>query len=133
MAAMTILALAIALVLAVAVLISANRAGQIAVPDIRVLSQLRQAGSKLSEPHKIDFFLYFPTEEAAASVARELTAQGFSTEIKLNDQSQSEWLVQAVKTMIPKVSVLVGMRENFSALAAANGGAYDGWGAEVVR
>ncbi len=29
-------------------------------PDQMVLDQLRKAGSDLSKPHKIDFFLYFP-------------------------------------------------------------------------
>lgn len=133
MSTATIIAIGGALAVVAFILISANRAGQVAVPDVRVLSQLRQVGSKLDQPHKIDFFLYLPGQSAADRVAGDLTAQGYEVHVKPGAQNPSEWLVQANKTMVPELKTLVEIRKHFSALATANGGAYDGWGAEVVR
>lgn len=129
----TIVVVAAVLGVIALVLVSSNRAGQEGVPDIRVLSQLRQAGSKLEKPHQIDFFMYFPSESAANSVAQTLASQGYNVSVKPSAQSNPEWLVQAVRTMVPKVGALVEIRKSFSALASENGGTYDGWGAGVVR
>lgn len=133
MSATTIIAIGAILAVLAYVLISANRAGQVAVPDLRVLSQLRQVGSKLNQPHKVDFFLYLPSQDSADRVAKDPSFRGYDVQVKPGAQDSSEWLVQASKTMIPDLKVLVEIREHLSALASANGGAYDGWGAEVVR
>jgi hypothetical protein len=37
--------------------------------DQAVLVQLRKAGSDLSKPHNIEFFLYFPTRSVAEMAA----------------------------------------------------------------
>lgn len=41
-------------------------------PDQQVLDQLKAAGSDLSKPHKIEFFLYFPSKEKADGAATEM-------------------------------------------------------------
>ncbi|MEQ1934898.1 MAG: ribonuclease E inhibitor RraB [Fimbriimonadaceae bacterium] len=98
-------------------------------PDDQVINQLRMAGSDLTKPHVIDFFLYFPTDEAANSVRIELGSD-YQCEIS---QSGEKWLCQAHCTFVPTRASLVLRRQALTALAAKYGGEYDGWGAAIVR
>jgi len=101
-------------------------------PDAQVLAQLREAGSDLSKPHPIEFFLYAPTKEAAERLESKVRALHFQTKVQPAAQG-SEWLVLATKSMILKVADLASVREKFTALAAAEKGVYDGWGTPVVK
>ena len=58
-----------------------NRASAQTDPDGLVLTQLRKAGSNLGKRHDIEFFLYFPSEEAAGRVASKLRADGFGVTV----------------------------------------------------
>jgi hypothetical protein len=51
-------------------------------PDQIVLEQLRKAGSDLSKPHKIEFFLYFPTQSSASKASVKIKEMGFEVEMK---------------------------------------------------
>ncbi|NMG35841.1 hypothetical protein GRF61_15445 [Azoarcus sp. TTM-91] len=99
--------------------------------DGLVIQQLQQAGSDLSQPHSIEFFLYFPSEKAAKAAAREL--KGFaSKEVSPADEGP-EWLLLLSRQMKPIEKDLVSLRATFESLAARHGGEYDGWGSPVVR
>lgn len=97
-------------------------------PDVdqEVLNQLREAGSDLSKPHKMEFLLYFPTQESATQVADKIKADGFIVEVKRATQG-SAWLCLAVKKMVPKRSDIAVIGKRFSALAREFNGEYDGW------
>ena len=69
-------------------------------PDARVLAQLRKAGSDLSKPHAIEFFLYVPTREAAERLASKLRTIKFETKVAASPQAD-HWLVSATKSMVP--------------------------------
>ena len=99
--------------------------------DGEVLAQLREAGSDLSKPHPVEFFLYFPSEEAARHVGVAIADQGFTIEVRQAAQG-SNWAVLAGKIMVPNEADLLRIREAFDALATAQGGEYDGWGTPVV-
>ena len=101
-------------------------------PDAQVLAQLRKAGSDLSKPHPIEFFLYAPTKEAAQRLESQVRALHFETKVQPAAQG-SQWLVLATKSMVPKQADLVLVRQQFTALAAAERGDYDGWGTPVVK
>src|SRR4051794_13152266 len=49
--------------------------------DAAVIEQLRAAGSDLSKPHELDFFLYFPTEAAAHAASEEIKGD-FTVEVR---------------------------------------------------
>lgn len=55
------------------------RGSKKADPDEAVLIQLKNAGSDLSKPHKIEFFLYFPTQADAEQAGVQLRRTGFDT------------------------------------------------------
>jgi hypothetical protein len=124
---------AVALVLVVAVLAFLRRAGAEVAPDAQVLSHLRQAGSDLSKTHHVEFFMYFPDEEAAQRIASRLVPQGFGVRVEPAADGRSEWLVLATRPMVPQAAELERLRGHLTALASSEGGSYDGWGAPVVQ
>jgi len=100
--------------------------------DQSVLVQLRKAGSDLSKPHNIEFFLYFPTQAVAEKAALSIRTTGFEVEVKKAAQGDS-WLCFATKTMVPELPNLQRIRHNFATLAVSMNGDYDGWGTQVVK
>ncbi len=100
--------------------------------DCKTLVQLAKAGSDLKKPHEIDFFFYFPTQDQAKKAAPKLAALGLSTKIDRAAKG-SNWVIHGNKTMVPSEAELQRLRRYFDEIAAAQGGDYDGWGAEVVN
>ncbi len=105
---------------------------QKADPDEGVLAQLRKAGSDLSKPHGIEFFLYFSSEFAAQQAASSIRDTGFQTSVG-RDAQGVDWLCFGTKIMVPELSTLQGIRRDFDRLAKSLNGKYDGWGTEVVQ
>ena len=101
-------------------------------PDQQVLEQLKKAGSNLSKPHQIEFFLYFPTQSAAQQVAEVIEKSGFTVTVKPAAKGPN-WLCFATKAMVPELSALQKIRKDFDTLSKANHGEYDGWGTSIVR
>ena len=100
--------------------------------DEAVLVQLRKAGSDLSKPHQIEFFLYFPSQDAAEQGAAQIRNTGFDAKVQLSAKGDS-WLCFATKRMIPDLASLDKIRIQFEALAGKLGGEYDGWGTPVEK
>ena len=100
--------------------------------DADVIEQLRRAGSDLTKPHDIEFFIYFPQEAAAKSVASQLSQSGYRTDVRPG-AGTTHYLLLATKAMLPTEVELTRIRREFAALAASNGGEYDGWGTPIVR
>lgn len=101
-------------------------------PDQLVLQQLKKAGSNLSKLTKIEFFLYFKSQASAETVAPTIKNSGFNIEVRQAAQG-TDWLCLATKTMIPELATLQKIRRDFTAIAAASGGEYEGWGTGVVN
>lgn len=111
-----------------------NRPATGAQWDRLTLQQLRIAGSDVSRPHAVDFFLYLPTRGAAESAAEELRRAGYTAKVETSaSPSANTWLCQAVKEMAPSEANLSEARGVFEGLAERFRGNYDGWGAAVVR
>ena len=100
--------------------------------DQQVLDQLKNAGSDVSKPHEIDFFLYFPTEAAANSAAEEMKKEVGAVKVDRAAKS-AEWLCFATKRMVPAHTELARLRQRFDDIASKLKGKYDGWGTEVVK
>jgi hypothetical protein len=96
-----------------------------------VLAGLQAAGSDLSKPHPIEFFLYFPTREAADRALPKVLENELTAEVK-KAETDEEWLILATKNMIPKEVDLANLGSRLTAIASAEGGKYDGWGSPVV-
>lgn len=101
-------------------------------PDGQVLSQLKKAGSNLSKPHDVEFFLYFPTESIAEQAASQIRTAGFAVEVKPAAKG-NDWLCFATRRMVPDIGALEQIRKDFTNLTTTLGGEYDGWGTGVVN
>jgi regulator of RNase E activity RraB len=100
--------------------------------DQQVLDQLKKAGSDLSKPHNIEFFLYFKNEEAASRAAKEVQKDVDNAKVQ-RAANDSGWLCFATKRMAPDHEELVRLRKRFNSIASEFEGEYDGWGTEVVK
>jgi regulator of RNase E activity RraB len=100
--------------------------------DASTIEELARAGSDLSRPHRIEFFLYLPSRPAADGVAEELRREGFLVEVQA-EQDSADWLCLATREMLPDLGALRRWRDRLTALAEARQGVYDGWGTEVLE
>jgi len=100
--------------------------------DESVLIQLKRAGSDVSRPHNIEFFLYFPTQAVAEQAASKIRDEGFHVEVRRAAKG-ADWLCYATKTMVPDLMALQKIRQDFGSLADSLSGEYDGWGTPVVK
>jgi hypothetical protein len=98
--------------------------------DAATIEQLARAGSDLTRPHTIEFFLYLPDRAAAEAVATALEPEGYRTELSQEEQA-TDWLCLATRVMIPDMATLRACRERLTPLAESHQGVYDGWGTEV--
>ena len=101
------------------------------VTDADVLRNLKEAGSDLSKPHAVNFYLYLPTEEAAQASARELNAAGLTTEVRTAAKGPG-WLCLGTSTMVPTLEAITREVRRMEALARKHSGEYDGWETGVV-
>jgi len=100
--------------------------------DGQTIAQLKKAGSDVTKPHAIDFFFYFPTQEAADRIAVRLSEFGLTTKVD-HAAKGPKWVIQGQKTMVPDELELLKLRKEFDALVATDRGEYDGWGTEIVN
>jgi len=95
--------------------------------DERVLHHLRALGHDIRRARGVRHFIYLPTSEAAATVARTLEREGWDTAVH---ESEQVWLVVAGCLRVLTGPLVRETRARLASLAAAHGGSYDGWEAE---
>jgi len=101
--------------------------------DARVIDQLRKRGSDPFKPHDLDFFLAFPTREAADEVAAQMTTEGFKTDvIDTPESGELRFSLHAQKTLHLTVPDMQDLSRRLTDMAIAKGGRYDGWSAKQV-
>jgi hypothetical protein len=106
--------------------------------DRAVLDQLRKAGSDLSRPTDVTYYLYVPAERDARTAAALLQRRGFKTDVEpplrnSSEAASNDWGVIALKMEVPSLETLRTTRMLFLSLAKKYDGIYDGWEASVVK
>ena len=96
--------------------------------DVR--TALRTNGSDIRKPHVFDFYLYVPMKNYAMIVANKIRRSGFTVKVS---RSGRRWLVVASKTIVPATAGLADQARFFEEIAAAVGGEFDGWEAELIE
>jgi len=101
--------------------------------DERLIDQLRKRGSDPFKPHDVDFFLAFPTHEAAQELAAQLTTEGFKTDvIDTPESGELRYSLHAQKSLHLSVPDMKDLSRRLTDAAVARGGRYDGWSAKQV-
>ena len=98
-----------------------------------VLDQLREHGSDVTKPHSFGFYIYVPTELDAKKATDKIRQSGFSCADVSRSAAGSSWLCLATKTLVPEKADLSDHARFFEQIAAALGGEFDGWEAEIVE
>jgi hypothetical protein len=99
--------------------------------DQMILDQLAGMGEDLTHPREIVHYLYFPTQEAARTVAGALREDGFTAEpqpaANAHEHPPNPWLVLATGRCVVNEQSLTQLRDSLEELAESMGGEYDGW------
>src|SRR5207302_9818001 len=96
-------------------------------PDTRVRPRPRALGCDPKQAGSTRHFIYLPTSEDADAVASTLEREGWDTAVH---EAEDIWLVVAACLRVLTGPLVRETREHLASLAAAHGGAYDGWEAE---
>jgi len=101
--------------------------------DARLIDQLRKRGSDPFKPHDVDFFLAFPSPDAAMQVENQLRAEGFDAEVRdAPDNGELRYVLHAHKSMKLTVPDMQELSRRLTDAATTRGGRYDGWSAKPV-
>jgi hypothetical protein len=101
--------------------------------DARLIDQLRKRGSDPFKPHDVDFFLAFPTSEAAEQLATQLRGEGFDADVHDSpDSGDYRYSLHAHKSMQLTVPDMQELSRKLTDAATGRGGRYDGWSAKQV-
>ncbi|MCW2976304.1 MAG: hypothetical protein JWM06_1585 [Actinomycetia bacterium] len=98
-----------------------------ATADAKVLEHLRNLGCDPRQARGIRHFIYLPTSDDAVAVAQVLEREGWDTAV---EEGADVWLVVAGCLRVLDEHLVRETRARLASLAAAHGGAYDGWEAE---
>ncbi len=101
--------------------------------DARVIENLVSAGSDISKPHNIDFFMFMPSKAKAKSASAEMEQLGYTIVSVDRDSGQSQWQIHATRVMAPQLDAMTATTRTLESVAAKHGGDYDGWGTGVVE
>ena len=101
--------------------------------DARLIDQLRKRGSDPFKPHDVDFFLAFPSNEAAEQLAVQLRGEGFDADIVDEPENGDlRYSLHAHKSMQLTVPGMQDLSRRLTDAAKEKGGRYDGWSAKQV-
>ena len=102
--------------------------------DARLIDQLRKRGSDPFKPHDVDFFLAFPTLEAAEAAGRADCAPKGSTPTLSTTPENGDlrYSLHAHKSMQLTVPDMQELSRRLTDAAKEKAGRYDGWSAKQV-
>ncbi len=101
--------------------------------DARLIDQLRKHGSDPFKPHDVDFFMAFPARGSAESLAAQLNAEGFETDVVDSPENGDlRYSLHAHKSMKLTVPDMQALSRRLTDAAKEKEGRYDGWAAKPV-
>ena len=100
--------------------------------DAQTLRALRDAGADLTKATEVNFYLYFPTREAAERAAASAGTPVLTASVGPGALG-SNWLCYVTGTIVPSESTIRAASTRLAALAASLDGEYDGWEAAVAK
>lgn len=102
--------------------------------DLTVLGQMNAHGADLRLPRTVDYFVHFPTQEAAIAAMARVQADGYDCDVTAaTDATSNPWTLVAKKpgVVLADADSVARARDLFDGLASDHGGTFDGWGAPI--
>ena len=101
--------------------------------DSRTIDRLRKQGSDPFKPHDVDFFLAFPTQEAAEFLAARFKTEGFDSDVVDSPENGDlRYSLHLHKSMLLVVPDMKELSRRLTDAAKEKHGRYDGWSAKPV-
>lgn len=107
-------------------------------PDAQVVAALKETGSDITKPHKVEFVFEVdkasvdPLVSALESLGLDIYIYAPAPDTTSGGTAEQVFEVVAHKTMLLDVATLNQLSAQFEAMATQHQASYDGWGAEVV-
>lgn len=98
--------------------------------DAITLQAMKKAGADLSLPHKIDFYLQYKTQEAAAQSVVQVESLGCT--VAGISQLKDVWELHAQKELVPDLKTIKAIKEKLGNIARLHAGELDGWGTSIT-
>lgn len=95
--------------------------------DGDALRRLRETGSDLSRPMKIDFSVVIPNQDLGVAFSKVAQKKGFQTHIYKGAHSK-RWTCDCTCTMMPSYNSIVAIQKILKDLGLPFGAKLDGWG-----
>ena len=93
----------------------------------QALQQYVEAGSDLSRPMEMDFFVAVPDQAAGEAVAARAHLLGFATSVE-HDDEDGAWTCYCTKTIVPEYATVVRIERELDRIGREFGGHGDGFG-----
>ena len=98
--------------------------------DGHAIKKLEESGLDTTKEYQIEFWFYGDEEATVTNLAKELENRKFQVYVSETEQDP-RFVVRALKSMVPDLSNLQGLRKDFNSLAKKHSAEYDGWGCNV--
>ena len=95
--------------------------------DGYIVKQLEDGGIDVLQEQPLEFWFYSNDEQAIKHVEDELASRDFEVLVNQTDEDPC-YVVFAFKRLIPDITELQQLREEFERFARQHGAKYDGWG-----
>ena len=125
-----LIGLAIAIVVAIVGYRYAAKKQQSRTLDGYTLKKLEDSGIDITKEQLIEFWFYSDEECAVTQLAEELEKRMFEVHISETEQDP-KYVIRSLKSMVPELSYLQGLRKEFNLLAKKHNAVYDGWGCSI--
>ena len=122
-----LIGLAIAIVVAIVGYRYAAKKQQSRTLDGYTIKKLEESGIDITKEQLIEFWFYSDEESAVTQLAEELENRMFKVHISETEQDP-RFVIRSLKSIIPELSYLQGLRKEFNFLAKKHNAVYDGWG-----
>ncbi len=101
-----------------------------AMSDMQVFMKVMELDADMAQPRRVDWTLVFPEESQARSALAELESEGLGMTLGLAG-SGDRTMLSASKVDVLDIRFMLYFNARMRAVAASNGGKFDGWGAAV--
>ena len=98
--------------------------------DGYTIKKIEESGLDISKEQRIEFWFYSDEESCVTSLAEELENREFEVLISETEQNP-RFVIRALKSMVPELSGMQGLRKEFNLLAKKHNAEYDGWGCSI--
>lgn len=93
----------------------------------QALRRYAEAGSDLSLPMRMDFFVSVPSEAVGQQVATHAQRLGYETAVTLDEETGS-WTCTCTRTLVPSYEHVCAVEAELDAIGQEYGGYADGFG-----